>query len=152
MNGHAVALRNTGELLKIYSGGGMKYYKQEMEPLIELYTFRQKQNDQYLSSETALNSKKDRLFSKGDMACWEYEGPLNELIGRSHQLLRDKNLAYPFMCTKETKKVQEAKERVNEVDNFEEAIDAHRLRLGTMFEEKRDGMGGGGDGAVLIQL
>jgi len=113
MNGHAVALRNTGELLKIYSGGGMKYYKQEMEPLIELYTFRQKQNDQYLSSETALNSKKDRLFSKGDMACWEYEGPLNELIGRSHQLLRDKNLAYPFMCTKETKKVQEAKERVN---------------------------------------
>ena len=42
----------------------------------------------------------------------------------------------------------EAKERVNEVDNFEEAIDAHRLRLGTMFEEKRDGMGGGGDGAV----
>jgi hypothetical protein len=37
MHGHAVALRNTGELIKIYSGGGMKYYKQEMEPLIELY-------------------------------------------------------------------------------------------------------------------
>ena len=46
----------------------------------------------------------------------------------------------------------EAKERVNEVDNFEEAIDAHRLRLGTMFEEKRDGMGGGGDGAVTTTI
>jgi hypothetical protein len=113
MHGHAVALRNTGELIKIYSGGGMKYYKQEMEPLVELYEFRQKQNSQYLSSDAALTSKKEALFKKGDMAQWEYEGPLKELIGRSHQLLRDKKLAFPFMCTKETKKVQEAKERVN---------------------------------------
>ena len=113
MHGHAVALRNTGELIKIYSGGGMKYYKQEMEPLVELYEFRQKQNSQYLSSDAALTSKKEALFKKGDMAQWEYEGPLKELIGRSHQLLRDKNLAFPFMCSEETKKVQEAKERVN---------------------------------------
>ena len=47
------------------------------------------------------------------MATWEYDGPLQELVGRSHQLLRDKKLAYPFICTAETKKLQEQRERVN---------------------------------------
>ena len=31
---------------------------------------------------------------------------------------------------------QEAQERVNEVENFEEAIDAHRVRLGTIMENR----------------
>ena len=42
----------------------------------------------------------------------------------------------------------EAQERVAEVDRFEEAIDAHRIRLGTVLEGRResDGEGGGSGG------
>lgn len=36
-----------------------------------------------------------------------------ELIGRKHDLLQDKRLAFPFMLTRETKKLHEMKERVN---------------------------------------
>jgi hypothetical protein len=36
-----------------------------------------------------------------------------ELIGRKHDLVMDKRLAFPFMLTSETKKLHETKERVN---------------------------------------
>lgn len=36
-----------------------------------------------------------------------------ELLGRKHDLMLDRNLAFPFMLTEETKKLHEAKERVN---------------------------------------
>ncbi len=36
-----------------------------------------------------------------------------ELIGRKHDLLLDRNLAFPFMLTKETKQLWEHKERIN---------------------------------------
>lgn len=36
-----------------------------------------------------------------------------ELIGRKHDLLQDRNLAFPFMLTSETKKLWDFKERIN---------------------------------------
>ena len=42
MTGHALAQKNTGELIKVYSGGAMQYYRNEMDPLVELYHFRNK--------------------------------------------------------------------------------------------------------------
>jgi len=115
MTGHALATKNTGELLKVYSGGALKYYKNEHDPLVELYNFRNKQDEQYKSQESSLNSKKNNIFNKGEagIPSWDSSTPVKELVGRSHQLLKDKHLAYPFMFTNETKKVQESKERVN---------------------------------------
>lgn len=84
MHGHALAMKNMGELIKIYSGGAMKYYKQELEPLIELYNFRNKQHDLADKQEADLNSNKASLLKKGDMSKWESETDLRELIGRSH--------------------------------------------------------------------
>lgn len=49
MTGHALSVKNTGELIKVYSGGAMKFYKQEMEPLVELFNFKNKQMDSYLA-------------------------------------------------------------------------------------------------------
>lgn len=104
MHGHALAIRNTGELIKIYCGQCMKYYKQEYEPLIELDAFRRKQQDIVADQESDLKSKKERLFKK-DCAMWESDVPLKELIGRSHQLRKDKSLAFPYMCMQETNKL-----------------------------------------------
>lgn len=84
MHAHAVSLRNTGELIKIYTGGAMKYYKQELEPMIELYNFRNKQIDLANKQESDLDSKKSKLLSRGDMSKWESDTELRELIGRSH--------------------------------------------------------------------
>jgi hypothetical protein len=50
---------------------------------------------------------------KKDLTTWEYSGPMIELIGRQHDLLADRNLAFPFMLSKETKKLHETKERIN---------------------------------------
>jgi hypothetical protein len=65
--------------------------------------------------ESSLNSKKESLFKKGEagIPSWDSSTPVKELVGRSHQLLKDKHLAYPFMLSNETKKTQEAKERLN---------------------------------------
>jgi len=40
-----------------------------------------------------------------------------ELLGRKHDLLQDRNLAFPFMLTEETKKLHESKERINYYTN-----------------------------------
>ena len=86
MTGHALSLKNTGELIKIYSGGAMKYYKQEMEPLVELFNFKNKQTDSYLSQSNSLESKKESLFKKGEkgIELWDSETETSELVGRSH--------------------------------------------------------------------
>jgi hypothetical protein len=52
------------------------------------------------------------LFKK-DPREWQSEIQIKELVGRSHQLLHDKILAFPYICTTETKKLQENKERLN---------------------------------------
>jgi len=59
-----------------------------------------------------LNQRKEALMKK-DLTTWEYSGPMIELIGRKHDLLADRNLAFPFMLSKETKKLHETKERIN---------------------------------------
>ena len=55
------------------------------------------------------------MFKKGEAGIpqWDSSTPVAELVGRSHQLLKHKDMAMPVMFTNETKKVQEAKERVN---------------------------------------
>ena len=40
-----------------------------------------------------------------------------ELIGRKHDLKASKQLAFPFIMTKETQKLQEHKERINYFTN-----------------------------------
>ena len=90
----------------------MKYYKQEHEPMLEVLSFRQQQYQEYLKQEKSLISKKESLFKK-DISQWGYNGSMIELLGRKHDLINDKRLAFPFILTEETKKLHQTKERVN---------------------------------------
>lgn len=65
-----------------------------------------------MAQEKALLSSKESLFKK-NIETWGYEGEMIELIGRKHDLVNSKELAFPFMLTSETKKLHETKERVN---------------------------------------
>lgn len=50
--------------------------------------------------------KKEYLFkNKRDCGEWGYDGHVEELVGRSHLLYSDRNMAFPFMFTNETKKL-----------------------------------------------
>lgn len=112
--GQSRAVLNTGELMKIYNQQAMKYYKQEFEPMMEMYKFRQSQNDAVNSQEKNLLDRKENLFkNKKDCAEWGYQGSVEELVGRSHKLYSDRSMAFPFMFTEETIKLQESKERIN---------------------------------------
>jgi hypothetical protein len=52
------------------------------------------------------------LFKK-DISQWGWTGSMIELVGRRHDLVKDKELAFPFMLTEQTKKLHEHKERIN---------------------------------------
>ena len=84
--------------------------------MLEVLRFREQQYQKYLKQEQELNYKKDALFKK-DIKEWLYDGSMIELIGRKHDLKADKKLAFPFMMTRETAKLQEARERVNYFTN-----------------------------------
>lgn len=55
------------------------------------------------------------MFKKGEVALheWQYSGDFEELIQRSPFLLKDRQLAYPFMLSDETHRVHWSKERLN---------------------------------------
>jgi len=36
------------------------------------------------------------------MADWGYSGSVEEIVGRSHEIYKDKTIAFPFMLTAET--------------------------------------------------
>ena len=59
-----------------------------------------------------MNEKKNTLFKK-DISQWGWTGSMIELVGRRHDLVKDKELAFPFMLTEQTKKLHEHKERIN---------------------------------------
>lgn len=82
----------------------MKYYKNDFEPFNDLCKFRQQQFDTLQNQEKSLNDRKDTLMKK-DVAEWGYSGEIDELVGRSHKLYADKQLAFPFMLTTETQKL-----------------------------------------------
>ena len=80
----------------------MKYYNQEHEPLTELQSFRALRLEDYLQQESKLNDRKEALFKSKDISKWEYSGLMMELVGRKHDLLENRKLAYPFILSKET--------------------------------------------------
>ena len=68
--GQSLALENTGELIKIYCSQAMKYYKQEHEPLIELLSFRQLEQEKFMEMKKNLIEKKEALFKSKDIMKW----------------------------------------------------------------------------------
>ena len=55
-----------------------------------------------------LIEKKEALFKSKDIMKWSYSGDVIELIGRKHDLITNKTLAFPFILSDETKKLQES--------------------------------------------
>ena len=53
------------------------------------------------------------MLWKKDIKEWQYEGSMMELIGRKHDLKASKQLAFPFILSKESQVLQEHRERVN---------------------------------------
>lgn len=84
--------------------------------MLEVCKFREQQYAQYLQQEKQLNDKKSSLFKK-DIKEWQFNGSMIELIGREKDLKMDKQLAFPFMLSAETKKLHENKERINYFTN-----------------------------------
>lgn len=58
----------------------------------------------YQVEEKQLNDKKHALFKK-DISQWGWTGSMIELIGRKHDLVQNKDLAFAYMLTDQTKKL-----------------------------------------------
>jgi hypothetical protein len=55
--------------------------------------------------DSKLNDRKEELFKTKDISKWEFKGDMIELVGRKHDLLQDRKLAYAFILTDESKKM-----------------------------------------------
>jgi hypothetical protein len=85
----------------------------EGETLKELYTVREQVKYQYLRKERALYEKKDKIFKLRDISKWGFSGSMEELEGRADELLKNKEKAFKFMLTEETKSLNEQREELS---------------------------------------
>jgi adenine-specific DNA methylase len=107
------SLQNTGEMIKIYWKQAMRYYSQEHQPLSDLLEFRESQLKRFKEEEKALNEKKEQLWKTKNVNKWKFTGDKIELIGREKELLRDKNIAFAYILTEDSDKLQKQKEILN---------------------------------------
>jgi hypothetical protein len=107
-------LQNTGELIKLYCGTHLKYHLHESETLKELHHIRENVKQQYLKKVRALYIKKNKIFNDTrDVSKWGFAGSKEELEGRADELLKDKNKAFKFMLSDETKQLNEQREELS---------------------------------------
>lgn len=103
IHGTGASITNTGELIKLYCGSHLKYHHSEQESLRELLNIRMTLHNSYLKKERALFLKKEKLFAAKNPTKWGYtKGPIEELVGRSDELFKNKAKAFKFMLTEET--------------------------------------------------
>ena len=67
----------------------------------------------FKEEEKALNEKKEQLWKTKNVNKWKFTGDKIELIGREKELLRDKNIAFAYILTEDTDKLQKQKEILN---------------------------------------
>lgn len=113
LSGSGHHLQHTGELIKLYCGSHLKYHFLEGETLKELYTVRESVKYQYLRKERALYEKKDKIFKLRDISKWGFSGSMEELEGRADELLKNKEKAFKFMLSEETKSLNEQREELS---------------------------------------
>jgi len=63
-----------------------------------------------LENEKILYEKKEALFKTKNIKKWKFTGNEMELIGREKTLLTNKKLAFPFICSDETKALKKQQE------------------------------------------
>ena len=71
----------------------------------ELINSRETLKSKFLSENTKLMSKKEKLFSQMDISKWEIIEDFNNPIDKN-LLLKDKNYAMAKMCTRESQNVE----------------------------------------------
>ena len=114
ISGTGTYLSNTGELTKLYCGSHLKYHRAETDSIREVFSVRQSLHREYLKRERALFIKKDKLFQAKNPSKWQFtQGSLEELVGRSDELFKDKMKAFKFMLSQETQQLHELHEELS---------------------------------------
>jgi hypothetical protein len=98
-------LENQNEIIKIKIKDFFKYQKMENVAYSELIYSREILKNKYVSENTKLMNKKEKLYSTMDISKWEIIEDFNNTIDKN-LLLKDKNYALAKMCTRETQNVE----------------------------------------------
>ena len=98
-------LENQNEIIKIKIKDFFKYQKMENVAYSELIYSREILKNKYVSENTKLMNKKEKLYSTMDISKWEIIEDFNNSIDKN-LLLKDKNYALAKMCTRETQNVE----------------------------------------------
>ncbi len=106
--------QNTAELVKMYLGSHLKYHLAEAESMRELFTTRETLKNSYLKRERALFDRKERLFKNKDYKSWGCTAvSLDELAAKADELFRDKQKAFKYMLTEESRQLSEQREELS---------------------------------------
>ena len=92
------------ELAKTHFKDFFKYINLEGQSYSELIAHREELKQKYLSELGKLNSKKEKIFSAGNINAFELD-PSNNTIDQS-RIVRDKNYAFEHMCYKENQSLK----------------------------------------------
>lgn len=102
---------NENEIIKTHVKDFFKYIKMEGTAYEELVKSRDELKAKYLYDHSKLCSKKDKLWSKMDIAKWEI---IDELDRVDRMLLvRDRSYAIAKMCTRETQIVENLRKQLD---------------------------------------
>ena len=92
------------DLAKTHFKDFFKYINLEGQSYSELIAHREELKQKYLSELGKLNSKKEKIFSAGNINAFELD-PSNNTIDQS-RIVRDKNYAFEHMCYKENQSLK----------------------------------------------
>ena len=106
-------MQNTTELIKLYCGSHLKFHCAEAEGMREICAVMTQLRTAYLRKERALLEKKERLFKKRDCNQWQCTAvPSAVLSQMSGQLYNDKEKAFKYMMTEETRQLVTLREEL----------------------------------------
>lgn len=104
LNNWQKILIKQNELIKTHFKDFFKYINLEGQSYSELIAHREELKQKYLSELGKLNSKKEKIFSAGNINAFELD-PSNNTIDQS-RIVRDKNYAFEHMCYKENQSLK----------------------------------------------
>jgi len=98
----------------MYCGSHLKYHLWEHEGMRELHTIREQYKTAYMKKERALIEKKEKLFKTKDYRTWLCTAlSLDELRAKSEELYKNKDKAFKFICTEETRDLNILREELS---------------------------------------
>jgi hypothetical protein len=122
---------NTAQILKDYLNLYFKYGYYEVGPLREIFQERDQKYEIYEKAKAKLNSKKEKLWTAGDVNKW---GLSNEDLWNAAVLKNDKTLAFHKMLYKESGEAEKGKDEFAYL-NFQSKAEIRRFLLDNQLLE-----------------